>query len=175
MKIYIILIIIFLQIHARSIAGDGDKFLNIGGGYQTNAIKWNTNIANLVIGYEMEGKHHNSWEIYFDFSTAYRKCPLCKEICTQSFFDYKTFGLGVAYKPAFIRGRNSLLRWRIGGDLGSNKRGFQCSFDFGLEYSYSFKNRMQIYIMQKNDLVFWSRDHFRNGFVVGFKLPLNTF
>ena len=37
----------------------------------------------------------------------------------------------------------------------------------GLEYSYSFRNGMQGFVMQKNDFVFWTRDHFRNGLLGG--------
>ena len=173
MKKIIFLLIIFI-FSLKSFAGDGDKFFNVYGGWQGNAVKWNRQMVNLMIGLEFEGKYHNAWELYFDFSTAYKKCPDCDKVCSKSFFDYKTFGVGAAYKPVLSRGKNSLLRWRVGADIGANERGFQASLDLGLEYSYSFKNGMQIFVLQKNDIVFWSRDHFRNGLLIGFKFPLSN-
>ena len=66
----------------------------------------------------------------------------------------KHSGIGAAYKPTISRGKNSNLRWRFGADLGANRKGFQASIDIGLEYSYSFRNGMQVFVMQKNDFVF---------------------
>ena len=156
-----------------SFAGEGDKFFNVSAGYQCNAVKWDSNIFNVVIGLEFEGRHHNAWELYIDASTRWVKCPDCNTVCSKSFFDYKTFGIGAAYKPVLSRGKNSLLRWRIGADVGANEKGFQASVDLGLEYSYSFRNGMQLFGLFKNDFVFWSKDHFRNGILIGVKFPLN--
>ncbi len=144
-----------------------DKFFNISGGWQ-----WK-NTVNAVVGLEFEGKYHNAYELYIDLATAYDKCPVCNKVCSDSFWSYKTFGIGAAYKPTISRGKNSNLRWRFGADLGANRKGFQASIDIGLEYSYSFRNGMQVFVMQKNDFVFWTRDHFRNGLLVGVKFPIN--
>ena len=38
---------------------------------------------------------------------------------------------------------------------------------------FNIRNGMQIFVMQKNDFVFWTRDHFRNGLLVGVKFPIN--
>lgn len=163
-KIYILAIMITMSLHC--FAGDGDKFLNLTGGWQ-----WK-NTVNAVVGFELETKYHNAWELYFDLATAYRTCPVCHKVCSDSFWDYKTFGIGAAYKPSMWRGKNSTVRWRFGADLGANHKGFQASVDIGLEYSYSFKNGIQFFVMQKNDFVFWTRDHFRNGLLIGLKFPL---
>jgi len=157
-KIIFLIMISFISL--KSMAGDGDKFFNISGGWQ-----WK-NTVNAVVGLEFEGKYHNAYELYIDLATAYDKCPVCNKVCSDSFWSYKTFGIGVAYKPTISRGKNSNLRWRFGADLGANRKGFQASIDIGLEYSYSFRNGMQVFVMQKNDFVFWTRDHFRNGLLV---------
>ena len=160
-------LVITLFFSLKSMAGDGDKFFNISGGWQ-----WK-NTVNAVVGLEFEGKYHNAYELYIDLATAYDKCPVCNKVCSDSFWSYKTFGIGAAYKPTISRGKNSNLRWRFGADLGANRKGFQASIDIGLEYSYSFRNGMQVFVMQKNDFVFWTRDHFRNGLLVGVKFPIN--
>ena len=159
-------LVITLFFSLKSMAGDGDKFFNISGGWQ-----WK-NTVNAVVGLEFEGKYHNAYELYIDLATAYDKCPVCNKVCSDSFWSYKTFGIGAAYKPTISRGKNSNLRWRFGADLGANRKGFQASIDIGLEYSYSFRNGMQVFVMQKNDFVFWTRDHFRNGLLVGVKLSI---
>lgn len=164
-KIIFLIMISFISL--KSMAGDGDKFFNISGGWQ-----WK-NTVNAVVGLEFEGKYHNAYELYIDLATAYDKCPVCNKVCSDSFWSYKTFGIGAAYKPTISRGKNSNLRWRFGADLGANRKGFQASIDIGLEYSYSFRNGMQVFVMQKNDFVFWTRDHFRNGLLVGVKFPIN--
>lgn len=161
-------LVITLFFSLKSMAGDGDKFFNISGGWQ-----WK-NTVNAVVGLEFEGKYHNAYELYIDLATAYDKCPVCNKVCSDSFWSYKTFGIGAAYKPTISRGKNSNLRWRFGADLGANRKGVQASIDIGLEYSYSFRNGMQVFVMQKNDFVFWTRDHFRNGLLVGVKFPINN-
>ena len=138
-------LVITLFFSLKSMAGDGDKFFNISGGWQ-----WK-NTVNAVVGLEFEGKYHNAYELYIDLATAYDKCPVCNKVCSDSFWSYKTFGIGAAYKPTISRGKNSNLRWRFGADLGANRKGFQASIDIGLEYSYSFRNGMQVFVMQKND------------------------
>ncbi len=148
-------------------AGNGDSFWNVSGGWQ-----WK-NTVNAVIGFEKETKYHNAYELYVDLATAYETCPQHGVVDSKSFWAYKTFGIGGAYKPAFWRGKNSNVRLRMGADLGANRKGFQASIDLGLEYSYSFRSGVQLFVMQKNDFVFWTRDHFRNGLLVGIKIPLN--
>ncbi len=150
-----------------SVAGNGDKFFNLSAGWQ-----WK-NTVNAIIGFEAETKYHNAWEMYVDLSTAYEKCPQHGTVDSKSFWAYKTFGIGGAYKPLIYRGKNSTLRWRLGADLGTNRRGFQASLDLGFEYAYSLRSGIQLFVMQKNDFVFWTRDHFRNGVLIGVKFPLN--
>ena len=150
-----------------SVAGNGDKFFNLSAGGQ-----WK-NTVNAIIGFESETKYHNAWEMYVDLSTAYEKCPQHGVVDSKSFWAYKTFGIGGAYKPLIYRGKNSTLRWRLGADLGANRRGFQASLDLGFEYAYSLRSGIQLFVMQKNDFVFWTRDHFRNGVLIGVKFPLN--
>ena len=150
-----------------SVAGNDDKFFNLSAGWQ-----WK-NTVNAIIGFEAETKYHNAWEMYVDLSTAYEKCPQHGTVDSKSFWAYKTFGIGGAYKPLIYRGKNSTLRWRLGADLGANRRGFQASLDLGFEYAYSLRSGIQLFVMQKNDFVFWTRDHFRNGVLIGVKFPLN--
>lgn len=80
-----------------SVAGNGDKFFNLSAGWQ-----WK-NTVNAIIGFEAETKYHNAWEMYVDLSTAYEKCPQHGTVDSKSFWAYKTFGIGGAYKPLIYR------------------------------------------------------------------------
>lgn len=76
-------LVITLFFSLKSMAGDGDKFFNISGGWQ-----WK-NTVNAVVGLEFEGKYHNAYELYIDLATAYDKCPVCKWIIElYIFFSY---------------------------------------------------------------------------------------
>lgn len=162
-----ILFVFLLIFSVNTYAGNGEKFLSISGGYQYKRT------VNTLISLEFEKNYHNSYEFYVDLSTRYKTCSDCNKICSESFFDYRTFGVGAAYKPAIMRGKNSVFRFRVGADLGANETHFQAKITAGLEYSYSFRNRMQIFVMQKNDVCFWSRHTFRNGLLIGLKIPIN--
>ena len=161
----IVLLSVSLLSCAAAFAGDGDKFTTVSGGWQHRRT------MNAVVGLEFEGMHHNAWELYIDLSNAWATAPDGK-IYSNTLWDYRTFGIGAAYKPVLTKGKNTVLRWRFGADVGANRRGFQASLDVGLEFSYSFRNRMQLFVLQKNDVVFWSRDHFRNGVLIGVKIPI---
>lgn len=167
MKKILLLIVMCISFSVPGFAGDGDKFFSISTGWQYRRT------VSTTIAIEFEGRHHNAWELYADLATTYKTCDGCNKICKDAFFDYKTWGIGLARKTVISRGKNSLLRLRLGGDLGTNPKGFQCSLEAGLEWSYSFKNNMQFFVQQKNDFIFWNRYHFRNGVMVGFKIPLN--
>jgi hypothetical protein len=169
MKKLLLMLVTLFSLSFNSFAGDGDKFFNIATGLMYR------NTANAVITMEFETKYHNAWEIYVDASTAFKKCEIENTIfCEKTFWDYKTFGIGGAYKPAISRWKNANLRARFGADIGIDEGySFYTSLDIGLEFSYSFRNRMQFVIMQKNDFAFWTRDNFKNGFLIGLKIPIN--
>jgi hypothetical protein len=41
----------------------------------------------------------------------------------------------------------------------------------GLEYNYVFPNRVQFSVIQKNQVSFFHGDTFRNGLLIGIKIP----
>ncbi len=171
MKKYLLIILCSFSFY--SFAQEGSKYIFGGMGRQRNMIEWKHQFLNFNLGIEFEGRYHTAWEVYIDISSKYKNCKSCK-ITNYRAYDYNSFGLGVAYKSVIIRGKKSQLRWKAGVDIGSNiKPHFQTSIDIGLEYSYTFKNNMKLYILQKNDFVFWNKSHFQNGLVMGVKFPIN--
>ena len=41
------------------------------------------------------------------------------------------------------------------------------------QFYEALRNRVQLSLIQKNDFCFLTRDHFKNGLLVGIKIPLN--
>lgn len=167
-KIFLIVITIFsLALSAK--AGEGDLLLNGAVGLAYRQTAW----ANLSV--EWENKYHNSWMIYLDGATNFKWCDVDQTyLCSETFWDYRTLGIGGAYKPALYRWRNTNLKGGLGVDLGVKEGySFFLSVDLLFELTHSFKNKTQIFIQQKNDFCFWCKEHFRNGFMIGIKIPLN--
>lgn len=169
-RLFLIVMILF---SIPTFAGDGGRYIFFGTGYQWSMIDWERRFLNFNIGFEFEKKHHNAWEIYVDVTSKYKNCKSCNPTNYRT-YDYNSFGVGVAYKSVILRGKNTNLRWKAGADIGSNvDKRFQASIDLGLEFSYTFKNNMQVYVLQKNDIVFWNNNLFQNGLLFGLKIPLN--
>ncbi len=161
----IILILFLIPLCTLAFAGDGDRYIKAYTGWLYR------NTLNATIGIEFERSYHNSWELYFDLTNRYRKCPDCNKYTRDSFWYYKTFAVGAAYNYSIWRGKNSTFRLRPGVDLGTNGYVFLLSVEAGFEYNYSFKNNWMISFQQKNEVIFWGRDHIRNGLLIGLKIP----
>ena len=106
------------------------------------------------------------------FGFAVIKCASCGHICPESFWNnYNTWGLGVAYKPCVIRGRNSHGNFRIGGSLGSDRHHVLGGIHVGYEQNYSLRGGWKLFWQVKSDLMIEGKDLFRTGVVIGVKLP----
>lgn len=169
MKKFNLLIVIIISLTFRAYAGDGDILIKCSTGLAWQKTAWAT------IGVEWEVKYHNAWEIYCDFATAFKYCENDHTyLCEETFWDYRTFGIGTAYKPSLYKWKNLNLRGVFSADLGTKQeKSFFLSLAIGPELTYTFKSRIQLFFLQKNEFCFWCRDHFRNGIMVGIKIPLN--
>lgn len=169
MRKQLLTILAVLLIVSSVKAGEGDIFLNgsIGLAYR--------NTASAVLSVEWENSYYHSWMVYVDFATNYAWCETDQTyLCNKTFWDYKTLGIGGAFKPELYRWKNLNLKGGLGVDLGIKEGySFFLSIDLMFELSYSFKNRTQIFVQQKNDFCFWCKEHFRNGAMIGIKIPLN--
>lgn len=173
MKKRLLLLIAALTVFVTAKAGDGNRFFNlhIGGFYQKAFV--------TTIELEFEGKYGHSWIAYADLCNSYKYCDIDKTIfCKETFWDYQTAGIGAAYKHQIARFKNANLKVRGGVDLGTDYcktdgYSFYLSVDVGIEYCYTFKCGIQLSITQKNDFCFFTRDNFKNGLMIGVKIPLN--
>lgn len=167
MKKFLMLLALLAIAGGRTMAGENDRYVGINTGVLYPRI------FNITVQYEFETKYHNAWEVYFDYATQWDKCKTCGKVCMDSFWkeDY-AYGVGLAYKPTFSRGKNSFGRFRFGTDLGASRRNFALGVEVGLEWVWTLRNRMQIVFQQKNEVTFWAKPRFKNGALVGFRIPL---
>ena len=91
----------------------------------------------------------------------------------ESFWrNYNTWGIGAAYKPCVVRGRNNYGNLRIGASVGSNTDKFLGGFHVGYEHNFALRKGWVMYVQAKCDLMVPDRkDLFREGIVLGFKIP----
>ena len=74
-----------------------------------------------TLAWEHETKYHNAWEYFVNGYLKWDECESCGHVCPESFWkNYRTWGVGVAYKPCVWRGRNNYGNLRIGASAGSN-------------------------------------------------------
>lgn len=173
MKKLLLTIIASFSLALSAAAGEGGITLNpqLGAFFQKS--------FNGILELEFEGRYYHSWNVYLDFCNTYRYCQNDHTyFCEETFWDYQTFAIGVAYKHELARWRNTNLKARIGFDLGADyckkdNYSFYMSAEVGFELSYTLKSRVQLCLIQKNDFCFFTRDHFKNGLAIGLKIPLN--
>lgn len=174
-------ILIFISIFLFSLkvsAGEGDLRLNYNTGVLFNSLNTNSLIVNNILGIEYEIKNQACWEFYLTHAVPYHDSP--KGL--KPVYSNKSLGVGLAYKPVILRNmflttKNTLMRFRFAFDMGSEEKhsnsSFYCALGGAFEINRTFKNGMQISLMQKNEFVLWSDDFFRTGLLIGLKIPLN--
>ena len=82
-----------------------------------------------------------------------------------------TLNATVVYKHRLARYKNGMLRFRFGPQFGAVERKFFLGLEGGFEYSYVFRNGWEFSLTQKNNVNFIHGDTFRNGMLLGFKIP----
>ncbi len=83
--------------------------------------------------------------------------------------DYSLLGY---YKPSIYLGKNDNAYISFGGNLGSGAKGITFGLNLSLEYAYTFRNRVKLFISQDNLLVFRTDNLLISGVSVGIKIPL---
>ena len=68
-------------------------------------------------------------------------------------------------------GKNGMMRLRLGPQFGAVQKKFFFGLEAGFEYSYVFRCRLEFSVIQKNNVNFLHGDTFRNGLLLGIKVP----
>ena len=168
-KMYSLLLAVFLLISPSVIfAQSNASHLMVGGGISYK------NGMEVTVSYEHTSDYHGSWEYFANGYLQYAKDPKYNRITKRSFWhNYRTWLLGIAYKPCVIRGRNNHGNFRIGVMAGSDTEKFIGGGTFGYEHSYALRHDWEVFFQVKEDVVARGEDIFRTGVSVGVKIPLN--
>ena len=126
-----------------------------------------------TLSWEHETKYHNAWEFFANGYIKWADCESCGHVCPESFWkNYRTWGVGAAYKPCVWRSRNNHGNLRIGASVGSNTDKFVGGIHAGYEHNYALRKGWVLYWQAKCDLILPDReDLFRTGVVIGVKIP----
>lgn len=126
-----------------------------------------------TLSVEHETKNHNAWEYFLNGYIQYAKDKEAGHITKDSFWrNYRTWAVGVAYKPCVYRGRNTYGSLRIGASGGSDTREFMGWAHVGYEHNYVLRGGWAVYWQAKTDLCVNGKDLFRTGVVIGVKRAL---
>lgn len=126
-----------------------------------------------TVAYEHETQYRNAWEYFANGYIQYKKDPEAGHITKDSFWkNYRTWSLGVAYKPCVVRGRNHHGNVRIGASGGSDQDHFIAGAHLGYEHTYFLQKGWALYWQIKEDVIFRADDRFRTGVAVGIKIPM---
>lgn len=167
MKKILLTMIAVLALGTTAMAGEHDKRLSLGVGLLYE------NGLDATISYELENAYHNAWEFFANGYIKWDECESCGHVCPDSFWkNYRSWGLGIAYKPCVTRGRNNYGNFRFGGSLGSDTHKVLGGIHAGYEHNYRLRGGWQLYWQVKSDLMIKGEDLFRTGIVLGIKLPV---
>ncbi len=145
-------------------------FITIGATAQDKKLILNAGFLfpstlNAMVGYEHPLTYGNAVELYGEVGTHWQT-PTCHRFWENYYWDG-----GLVYKHRLVRYKNGMLRFRFGPQFGAVQRNFFIGLEGGFEYSYVFQNGWEFTLIQKNNVNFLHGDTFRNGLLIGFKIP----
>lgn len=142
---------------------------SIGAMAQDNKIAVNAGFLfpstlNATVGYERSFTYGDAVEVFGEIGVHWRSGD------GQFWKGYYWDG-GIIYKHRLHRYKNGSFRVRFGPQFGAVERKFFIGIEGGFEYNYVFPNGCEFSIIQKNNVNFLHGDTFRNGLMLGFKIP----
>ena len=120
---------------------------------------------NATLGYEHPLFYGNAVEVFGEVGDHWQT-PVSDRFWKGYYWDG-----GVLYKHRLVRYKNGMLRFRFGPQFGAVQRKFFLGMHAGFEYSYAFQNGWEFALIQKNNVNFIHGDTFRNGLLIGVKIP----
>lgn len=120
---------------------------------------------NATVGYEHSLSYGNAVEVFGELGNHWQT-PVCHRFWKGYYWDG-----GLVYKHRLVRYKNGMLRFRFGPQFGATQRKFFLGIEGGFEYNYVFQNGWEFALIQKNNVNFIHGDTFRNGLLIGMKIP----
>lgn len=120
---------------------------------------------NATVGYEHPLSYGNAVEVFGELGNHWQT-PVCHRFWKGYYWDG-----GLVYKHRLVRYKNGMFRFRFGPQFGATQRKFFLGIESGFEYNYVFQNGWEFALIQKNNVNFIHGDTFRNGLLIGMKIP----
>lgn len=162
LKIIIAIVLASISIVSMR-AGENDWHIYFSPTYYLNPLH-RTSLQGGLIGFEKELTRRRM----AGFAVVVRD-PVLYNQGTFKKADYSLLGY---YKPSIYLGKNDNAYISFGGNLGSGAKGITFGLNLSLEYAYTFRNRVKLFISQDNLLVFRTDNLLISGVSVGIKIPL---
>lgn len=105
------------------------------------------NAGQVSAGFDFASKFHNAYELSFSYYRA-----------TSA---YENYLFGLNYKPVILRKKNTNLRFRFGGYIGTDLGGFVAAPNAGLEWIQSLSGQVDLFIANNNGYFFWAHNNQR--------------
>lgn len=150
--------IILCALATLNVAAQSDK-LTINAGFLFPST------LNATVGYEHPLAYGHAVELYGEVGNHWQK------LASENFWKGYYWDGGLAYKHRLVRYKNGMLRLRFGPQFGASQGAFFIGLEAGLEYSYVFRSGCEFTLTQKNNVNFLHGDTFRNGLLMGLKIP----
>ena len=119
-----------------------------------------------TVGYEYPIGYGHAFSVYGEAGNHW-DTPVCHNFWKQYFWDG-----GGNYKHQIVRWKNASLRVVGGMFFGAVRRDFFFGNELNLEFNYRFRNNWMFTLTQKNTVNYLHGDLFRNGVLIGIKIPL---
>ena len=142
-------------------AGNGDQFFTVNGGFLFNST------LNGTLGYERELSYSDALELLGEIGGRWHDADGGTTFKTDYYW-----GGGILYKKSLKRYKNASLRLRFGPECGAHTGDWFFAVEGGLEFNLVFPNRVQLSVVQKNQVGFIHGDTFRNGLLIGIRVPI---
>ena len=117
-----------------------------------------------TVGYEYNFSYGRAFEVFGELGNH-------RKVGEGQFWKGYFWNGGLLYKHQLKRFKNSNFSFRAGPVLGAVQKEFFIGLEAGFEYDYVFTNGIELALIQKNDVCFLHGDLFRNGLMVGLKIP----
>ena len=161
MKRFVFSLCLMMTVIVGAYAGDGDEFVNVNGGFLFNRT------LNASFGYERELSYYDALELFGEIGDRWHELDGNTSFKTDYYW-----GGGVLYKKCLKRFKNASLRFRFGPECGAHTGDWFFAVEGGFELNVSFPNRVQLSLVQKNQVGFIHGDTFRNGLLIGIRVPI---
>ena len=165
LRSYIVLSLMLLS-SSFAMAGENDSFFNTFAGFLFPST------IHASLGYEKELRYGNAYQLSADIGNRWEVDPVCGKVCKDSFWSNYYWHGSFDYKKCIRRYKNANLRLFGGVQAGAVNRSFFFGINGGFEYNYALECGVMLSIQQLNQINFRRGDSFRNGLLVGFKIPL---